>query len=449
MLIFANPATIEKTAPPETRPIEHRGLLHKLLPWAQKGGFAVIDQGLVSGSNFFISVLLARWMSPEQYGAFALVFAIFLLLSTLYQCLLLEPMAVFGGSMYRHQLRGYVASLLWIHLFVSGAIFLLLGGSGLASLWAGGSAFLPGAFLGMGVAAPCILLFWLARRGFYLEMLPGHAALGGMLYCLALLAGLGLAYASRLLSPLSVLLVIGVAALVASAFLFARLRSRLGRTSGAPALPETWQRHWIYGRWALAGAVASWIPAYIYFPLLSSLFGLARAGELKALMNIAAPLTQLQAAFSMLLLPYAARVQSQRKNAGASGMSAKLTLAALAAGVLYWAAILPFKGSVFQLLYSGKYTEVVDLLPIVAVGSVLWAGTFGSSTVLRAIASPRLIFVAYSASAVVSVLVGIPAMHFFGLRGAIWGINLSDGLSFVALSILLRRTARNFSLSTS
>ena len=61
------------------------------LPWLKKGSLAVADQALISGSNFLIGILLARWLPPEQYGAYALAFSAFLLVSLSYQSLLLEP----------------------------------------------------------------------------------------------------------------------------------------------------------------------------------------------------------------------------------------------------------------------------------------------------------------------------------------------------------------------
>src|ERR1019366_3825617 len=61
------------------------------LPWAGKGSLALLDQGLISGSNFLIGILLARWLVPEQYGAFSLAFSVFLLLSYVYHSLLSEP----------------------------------------------------------------------------------------------------------------------------------------------------------------------------------------------------------------------------------------------------------------------------------------------------------------------------------------------------------------------
>src|ERR1700731_4323191 len=83
-------------------------LAQKLFRWTTKSSLAVLDQGLISGSNFAASIMLARWLTPEQYGAYADAFAVFILLSLIYLALLLEPMAVFGGSSYPHCLREYV-----------------------------------------------------------------------------------------------------------------------------------------------------------------------------------------------------------------------------------------------------------------------------------------------------------------------------------------------------
>ena len=42
------------------------------MPWVGKGSLAVLDQGLFAGSNFMLNVLLARWLAPADFGAFAL-----------------------------------------------------------------------------------------------------------------------------------------------------------------------------------------------------------------------------------------------------------------------------------------------------------------------------------------------------------------------------------------
>jgi O-antigen/teichoic acid export membrane protein len=413
--------------------------LRKAIPWTSKSAFAIADQGFISGSNFLLSILLARWMSADQYGSYALAFSIFVLLSLGYLCLVLEPMAVFGGSVYRNGLREYLKSLLWIHLLVTLAIFLVLGISSAAVALFGSGAGLPGALVGVTLASPCVLLFWLARRSFYLELSPAGAAGGALLYVLVVLGALYLIRWRGWLSPFSAFLPIAVGALLTSALLFYLLRRALQSGSGVARTGDVWQRHWKYGRWALASAVASWIPAYIYYPLLTSFFGTAQTGEFKALMNLVLPMQQMQAALSMLFLPYASRVYAEQGREGAGSVAARLTVLSFAVAVAYWVVIIPAKAPVLRLLYSGKYTEVAYLVPAIAIGSLLWSAVCGSSIVLRAMESPASVFVAFIASSVVSLFVGIPATRAHGIVGAVWGTNLADAGALLMIMVLLRR----------
>lgn len=411
--------------------------------WIARAGFALIDQGLVSGSNFVVSIVLARWLSTEQYGAFALVFAVFLLLSMAYQCLLLEPMAIYGAGEYRSRLRGYLGSLGAVHFIISGTIFALLTAASLAVRWLSNAGDLAGALAGIAVAAPCTLTFWLARRTCYLDARSGAAAGGAVFYCASMMGGLWVAHASGALSPFTAFLIMGLSGLLTAIILAFVLNGSIAADEHpSPSPGETWRRHWRYGGWALAGAVASWIPAYIYYPLLGSFAGLSSVASLKALMNLAAPVTQLQAAFSMLLIPYATRRFRQRGHQGVVGFGKLLTWCGFGCATAYWLLIYAFKGIVLGSLYGGKYPQVAALLPLAAIGSIFWTATFGFSIALRAMERPRLIFIGFGISAVVSLLVGLPATRMAGLNGAIWGINISDIAAFVLLTIAIMRMGR-------
>ncbi len=411
----------------------------QVLPWIAKGGFTIVDQGLISGSNFLISILLARWLVPEQYGAYAVGFAIFVLLTVFYQSALLEPMAVFGGSAYRDNLREYLRVLLWIQTVVTIVMCAPV------ALWAGithimnPSDVLPAALVGVAIATPLVLVFWLVRRTFYLELSPANAALGALWYFVVVTGALFVLFRRNLLSPFTAFMAIALAALVTCLFLLHTLRKNLSPTTAKLHIWDICRRHWVYGRWALVANVASWVPAYIFFPILAKFSGIVQSGQLRALMNFVAPQLQVQTALAMLFLPYASRLRGQKGASYALALNRKITLIALGGAIAYWATIIAFKGTVFHLLYSGKYTEVAHLLPWVAVGSILWAGAFGPTVVLRAMEAPRLVFWAFGIAAAVSMVIGLPAVKFYGLWGAILGVNVSDGMSWLVLAILLRR----------
>jgi O-antigen/teichoic acid export membrane protein len=411
----------------------------RFIPWVHKGGCAVLDQGLISGSNFALSILLARWLMPEQYGAYAVAFGFFILVSLVYSALVLEPMAVFGGSSYRARLRGYLSSVMRIHTLMSLALVIVFSVSAFVAWKISPGNGLAGAIAGVTIASPFILLFSLARRTFYLELSPAKAAIGALVYCGMSLACLFLIYRKAWLSPFSAFLILGVAALATSIYLFARLYAELSPGKVDDSVGVIWGRHWRYGSWALLSCVASWIPANIYYPLLSSFGTMAQSGQLKALMNFTLPVEQVKGALGLLFLPYAASVLEREGRSSGGSLSRRMTLVAVGVAVAYWIVILGTQHTAFHALYSGRYMEVAHLLPIVAIGSVAWCGSFGSAIALRAMESPSSVFIAFGLSTIASTIVGIPATRIWGLTGAIWGMNVSDLLSWMFLIWLLRR----------
>ncbi len=178
-----------------------------------KGGLAILDQGIFTGSNFVITILLARWLSPEQYGSYAVAFAIFLFILMFHQALMLEPMLVFGGSVFRNCLRGYLKALLLLHLGISLVIVIVLGVSAGVAFKLGPASSLPSALVGVAFAAPSILLFWLLKRTFYLKLSPAPSAAAALLYCALTMGGLAVVYKHGLLSVFSALLLMGAGSL--------------------------------------------------------------------------------------------------------------------------------------------------------------------------------------------------------------------------------------------
>jgi O-antigen/teichoic acid export membrane protein len=423
----------------ESASIPKGSRFQNLLLWASKGGLAVVDQGLISGSNFLLGILLARWLAPDQYGAYALAFSAFLLFSFLYHSLLLDPMAVFSGSAYSRCLRRYLKSLIWIHLGITVLTVVVLGAMALIAFLRSEPGGLPGALLGVTVASPCILLFWLGRRAYYMELAPARAVAGAFLYCLLVVNGTYLLFRLGRLSPFTAYLLMAAGALTTGLCLLFYIRHRLPALEAGPTPLEAWRRHWCYGRWALAAAIATWISYYMYYPLVTSFFGITQAGQLRALMNFALPLEQTFSALACLFLPYAARMQERHGRSRAGPLTRRITLVYVGGAILYWLVFLPIKAQAFHFLYAGKYTEVAYLIPYVALETILWSASFGPAIVLRAMESSISIFYARCLASVFSLAVGIPLTHAYGIRGVMVGIVLSNAAAFAMTVYLLRR----------
>jgi O-antigen/teichoic acid export membrane protein len=416
----------------------------KFARWITKGGLAIVDQGLISGSNFLIGILLARWLMPEAYGAFALAFSVFLLLSYVYQSFLAEPQAVFSGSAYSGSLRGYLKTLLGIHLILTFFGVVLLGGAAAIAAMLGKSAGLPGALAGVAIASPCILFFWLMRRSFYMNMAPGRAAVGAFLYFVVVTGGLFVTYKKSLISPFSAYLLMATGALGTGFYLLSQINKVLPPdTATPPTRSEAWHKHWEYGRWALAVSVVTWIPYYMYYPLVSAFGGMAQAGQLRALMNLSLPMEQSYTALSILFLPYAARVCREKGLSSAGPLVRRITFLFVVGAVAYWAVLIPFKGPVFHLLYGGKYLEVAHFIPYVALGTTMWAAAFGPAILLRAIESPDSIFYARLVASALSLAIGVPATKWFGLWGVVWSVIVANFAAFLISLYILNRKSKS------
>jgi O-antigen/teichoic acid export membrane protein len=411
----------------------------KFLSWGTKGGLAILDYGLISGSNFVLGVLLARWLSPREYGAYALVFSLFILVGFLYQSLLLEPLSVFSGTLFHDNLRGYLRTTLWIHWALSLVMCVVLGAAAGLTQVIGHASLLAVSLAGMTIATPFILAHGLGRRGFYLKLSPGPAAFGSIFYCVMVIGGVFLVYRLGWLTSFSAFLVMGCAAFVSSIVMVFQLHAALPPASGRPELGSTCKKHWEYGRWALGTCVVGWIPNYIYIPLVSGFSGMAAAGELRALMNLAAPVLQTYAALSMLFLPYAARVQSGTGRSEAASLNRRLAGLFVAGSLVYWAVLIPLKLPLFHFLYAGKYIESAYLIPLFALETTIWSASLGPAILLRAMESPRSLFIANSAASLVAVLFGVPATRYFGLPGVIWSMICANFLYVVVAFVLFGR----------
>jgi O-antigen/teichoic acid export membrane protein len=436
--VSSQESTTTVSEPPT--PVQDPGFsLQRILPWITKGGLAIVDYGLISGSNFLLGVLLARWLAPDEYGAYALAFSIFILVAFLYQALLLEPLSVFSGTAYRDNIRGYLKATVWLHWSLSFVVCFLLGATAVVARVWWHSAASAAAFTGLTIATPFILIHALGRRSFYLKLSPAPAAFGSIFYCVLVTVTVFLVYRWGWLTSFTAYLVMGLAALVSGVIMFFQLNAKLEPARGQPRLREAWGKHWEYGKWAFATCVVGWIPNYVYIPLVSSFSGMTAAGELRAVMNFAAPLLQTFAALSMLILPYAARVQSQEGRHAASVLSRKLTLLFVGGGIAYWAVLIPLRHQVFHFVYAGKYTESSYLVPLFALESMLWSAALGPAILLRAMESPRSLFFANGAASVIAIIFGIPATRYFGLRGVVWSIVLANLLYMIVAFVLASR----------
>ncbi|HUJ23115.1 MAG TPA: oligosaccharide flippase family protein [Bryobacteraceae bacterium] len=408
--------------------------------WIRGGVFAITDQALMSGSNFALSILLARWLAPEQYGAYALALSIFFFVSTLHQALLLEPMSVLGTSEYSSRRREYAGAMLWFHAAFS-VVLLIVFGCGAWFATTAGDGNLGSALGGLALGAPGILFLWLARTACYVETAPARAAGGATLYSAVLLGGAWTLVRMGAISTAAVFTLMGGAAAVVGGALAVKCHPTL-RTSRA-LLRDAARRHWNYGRWALGSSLVIWVPGNIFYSITTAFLGIGSAGAFRALMNLTFPVTHTASALSMLFQPQLSRVAATSGPASTLTPVARMT-ALYAGGALTWLVLVTFQSDrVWSLLYGGRFHGASALAVWILAGVVFQVAAYAPAVGLRALQAPWLVFAAYSTAAAACLLGGIPATRVWGLAGAVGSYSGALMLSFFATVILYRRRVRS------
>jgi O-antigen/teichoic acid export membrane protein len=392
----------------------HQLALPALSNWFGKGAWAIADRGLFSVSNFVINIVLARWLSPHDYGAFTLAYALFLLLGAGHCALLGDPMLVFGAGTYRERFSAYLDVLLRAHWVLAGAASLVLLATALVILFMGQST-LAATLTALAFAIPLILLQWLLRLACYVQLEPHRAAYAGASYMAFVLLGICSVEYVDWLSPAASISVMGVASLVSVVGIMRSFHKRAPRVRDEHLFHEVVADHWSYSRWIVGSNLLAWIPQGSLYLMLPAWGGLGAAGALKALVNLIMPLLHVYWAVAGVVVPALVRA----RGGAAFGQIVRIVLSLwLSGALLYWILLGWFNRPVVDWFYDGRYNEHAGLLWIIGIVPMLFAAELIFNSVLRARERPDQIFWASMVSSVAGLTAGVALVVVWGLRGA-------------------------------
>jgi hypothetical protein len=393
---------------------------NKLRVWGTKSAYSLVDQGLTALTGFCVSFLLARWMAPEVYGAYAIAFAGYLFVCGFHNVIVLEPMSVIGPSRHATRLSDYFRVQVVVHAILAGILSMGVALAGLAVWRIAPQSPLAGAILGSGLALPFLLFLWLARRMCYVLQRPVTAILGSGCCLAFVLPGL---YALRhfgQLGPFSAFLLIGSGSLAGSCLVLRQIGGRAPRAIPSPRLAwlSTLRENWSYGRWLVGSTIFYSISGQVQMFLVAAFLGLGAAGILRAMLLPASVMTQVVTAAGLLVLP-GFSYDFGRGSVERIRQKAVLVSYTLCGSALCFAALLGVvAGRAEHLLFAGKYAGYAWLMPILALIPAANGFTVGYSTALRASQKPHFDLLANAIAAPVAVVSALCFIRWWGLAGA-------------------------------
>lgn len=386
-----------------------------------KAGWAVLDQGLFTFANFLFNVLLARWLSTNEYGMFTIAYTTLLLLATVHTALLTEPMLVFGSGKYSKRVSDYLGVVSLAHWLGTGLFTILSLCIGLF-FWSVKRPAEAQTVWALALSSPFILFLWLVRRACYVRRSPHLAGHAGIMYLLIMVLLMFLLYQSEGITVPIAYLVLGTASLVSGTWLVIRLRIKLLPLKREGLVNDVGRDHWTYGRWSIMTGVLMWIPGQSIYFLLSIWVGLDQCAGLRALANLIMPYVLVCTALGTVLTPSLVRALGKPNF---RIITVKYLLFLVGGGVLNWLVIGLASTTLIKWLYNGLYTEYAHLLWILGGLPVFAAiiGVFGA--VLRSLQQPALIFWSYVISSIFALTIGIGLIAKWGITGAIFAMMIS------------------------
>jgi O-antigen/teichoic acid export membrane protein len=385
------------------------------------------DQGLFSGANFLSAIILAKAVSPEEYGAYSIGFAIYLIFTSFYTSLVLEPISVLGWNLssglgtlkYLYRL-GVFHLVLTVPLTIGLYVSSLFGGK-------------LGPVLKMtALTFPFALLIWAIRRLAYVYSKPMAACICSAVYCVCLLGSMEALKMRGQLSAAALFACMAFAAIVASVPGLAVTLGHKSGTSedtGAP-VPSLFRQHWNFGKWLVISSFMGTLATQAQYFLSAAFLDLKSAGVLRAMMNFTLPPMQVVQAVSILALPTMSRKYDSGNYKDFLRAGHIVALGLTAGTLVFELFVFVFRNNLSTIAYGNKYPGYSSLIPIFGILAVM-QGLGAYSLVIRAMRRSAATMLVAGAGLLCVLILTAPATKLFGVYGTAWSTVISNSATAV------------------
>jgi O-antigen/teichoic acid export membrane protein len=399
-----------------------------------QGFWAIADQGVVSLGNFLTTIILARTVSPHEYGVWTVTFGLILFLNVLPASLITYPLVVRLASQNEDRAGELIVAALVLttvlalpQMLVLFCVSSLIGGAALA-LWA------------------CFgLLLWqvqettrrvlMARMAFRAALFTDAISYLGQAGLFSLMARSGTLSTHNGFAVIG--LTCGLAALAQLLLIRTQLRVRI---TGAIKIRDWMSTFWNTGRWVLGSNLLTNLSLHAAPWALFLLRGPAEAAGFQAVSNLMGVSHPIVLSLGNVVVPAAARARvtagllAARRVALRHGSQAGLLLLPFAVILLI------FPRQLLGLFYSSTspYAVLEGPLRLLTIVYVLRYFSMTLTFLLNALEKNRVQFVFELCGSLLLGGLVVPLVIWFGLSGAILAIGLLVAVRLTGNVLILR-----------
>lgn len=416
------------------------GISHRLTALVKRTAtinLALADQAVVSGASFLTTILIARFLGVETFGQFALAWLGVFFVQNLQIALIAAPMMTIGPKYHADERAAYAAAVV-SHQALLAVIStaLVFAGASFSARW------VPDWGLAS-LAAPLCLLVLTGQTADFLRRFHftfGRPGLSFVIDCLR--------YGGQSVG-LFILLALGDGETELSVVLYLMAGTALaGALVGIGAIGSlVWDksfiasvtaRHWVFSRWLVPSAIATWGRENFIFGAVGATLGLAEVGILRAAQQIVFVVNVPLQGFS--------NVEPMRSGAAfaANGFTGLMTFVSRF--------IVPFMGAIAVLLiaiavsgnwlmttiFGQAYAGHGHIVAAFAMIMMIYLVKVVFSAILRAMETTAYEFHAAVASLGVVLLTAYPLVTALGMSGALICYALFECAALLAVAFGLK-----------
>jgi O-antigen/teichoic acid export membrane protein len=381
--------------------------------------WSIVDQALVSGSNFLLIVILARELGPLDFGRFVMFWALLLFLQGLQLSLISQPMLSLApaASLEDYGKKAFGQQMLLVCVFLGTTA---LAGGGLLQV----ELYDRAEYFGGMFVLVAFLFQDFSRKEFLLYEDFFNCSVDDFIRVVLQIVGLAGLYLSNSFTLANTLIVFGLA-YITGFFYWVRCRSPGLDISGGYYL--FWKQR-EYTRWLLYSSVAQWFSGNIYYFGAGVYLGVTAVGALRAAQNMIGILHVPFQALENILPRVLVRTKEAEGTAGVVGLMIRVAKNGFIGCSAACLLVFVFAEELMLFVYSTEYASQFELLrwfcviyPVLFL-SILYRLFF------RAVEHTKPIFYSY----VIMDIIGIAVIVFIALEQSISALMVGMFLSYFA-----------------
>ncbi len=396
------------------------------------------DQALISATSLVTMVIIARSLTPAEFGQFTLAYTALLLANSFQSSFVTSPHNVLSSGYSGNDYVVFTSSLAVSQIAASGVIGLLCVISAIGMGLAGISH--ATLIAGLGGA----LFFWqiqeFFRRVLYSEGRVRDALFNDVVSYAGQGATIAVLWWNGWLTGSLAMLAIAATSAAGALFGAVQVRASLSERIDRHVLTKQWE----FGKWLAAGEMGFWLSSTLYTYIAAAMLGVAASGGLKAAQVILGPLNVLLFYLDVVLPIKFSKTLAIGDDADLSGAMRTAYTRTLPPVLGYSVLAAIFAAALLRLAYGADYTQYAVVVVILAATSVLsYLGRVMNSA-LQAYRRTKPIFHSHLVSAVLTIAIGWLLVDRFGVAGAALGIGLSSLVRYLMLLRAFRDVRSSF-----